>query len=579
MNQVALSTVKTSNPVAPLSVYNQELFSEISLDPSGHTLKSVINNNSNLKQALTIRETGFISIDVNKTMINLIQVSDLLRMAYAGSRGLPCSTPILGMQSDYQDLVKMSMVTTGAFFRASLNAVEFHNTAVMMLDEAMKPENEDSKKDLIAGAMEMLQECRSVATDMAKHCDKLITKCDELIKAASNSLQTANNDSNATQAEKKKIIDKIAEMKAKQAGLQAAQNEYKLAIEKYDKEQKRLDDKAEKAMWVEFGATILSGLTQAAGTITAGLVGQSGKTAPQPVTPQKDPSASEQPAAEVTPEEVLKNKEEKAKNQADITKNEQALKDTKKKLDDVNKEIESIKDKDSEKLKVAKGKKEFLEKDITNKNKDLENLYNTKKAIDDAAKSFSNSLNKVAERAGTKSDSFSARAEEAGERAYKFRQLKAEMAGELEKTVVNLASLNISNNDVEKTLASLEVVLAVLGKIKTSFSNTKVFWEGVQAHCNALSTAGKSIEKLVITIKVPSMQQKIMSDIENTTIGWMSLAYINYRAYNAMKEAGAKVDEAMSNIPGAEECTEIVNRLSQSILSQLKAEHATNSEK
>jgi len=578
---------KTNNstPDTALTIYNGDVTTMIYSDKSGKELIKTIGADTKLNLMLQKQETGFISVDVNKTMIDLIQVSDLLRLAFAGSKGLPCSTPILGMQSDYQDLVKMSMVTTGAFFRASLSAVEYHANAIMMFEEALKPENESSQKDLVNGAMEMLQMCSSVASEMGQHCDTLIEKCDTLIESARNSLLAANDDSTATEKEKKEIERKIAEMEAMQAQLKTKKDEYNLAVEKYDKEQKKLDDKAEKAMWVEFGATILSGITKAAGSVASAAIAvyggpkaQVAKIAGAAAEGVVVDNSKEKPNEVISSEEVtqtlLENEEDKAKNKAAIENNKKRLTKAEK---DLSKEKENVKKlenskPDAKELDVAKEKVKQFEANIEKNKEEAEKLEVVRKDIEEAGKALSDSLNKVAETAGKRSDSLSERAIAAGDKAYEFRKLKAEIAGELEKTVVTLASLNTNSSTIDKTLASLEVVLAVLGKVKTAFSNTKVFWEGVKAHCESLESGSKSAEMFKNTIKIPAMQNRLMLNVKGSTLSWMSLAHINYRAHAAMKEAGAKVDDAMMNIPGAEECNNIVNTLAPEILNQIRAE-------
>ncbi len=571
-----------------LTVYKAEVAMEISSDPSGSSLIKAINTDAELKRMLQKQEMGFVSVNVNETMTSLVQVSDLLRLAFAGSRGLPCSTPILGMQSDYQDLVKMSMVTTGAFLRAALGAVDFHANAIMMFEEAMKPENEASQQDLIDGAMEILQQCSTVAKDMAAQCDRLIKKCDDLIEQSKESLLAANNDSNAAAAEKKAIETKITEMEALQAELRTKKDEYVSAVEKYDKDQERLDNKAEKAMWVDLAATVTSGLMQASGSVasaavavyggpqaqiaktTGTLVNSSANSSSEASAPASEASAFSDEQAQ----SLLAQSEQKAKNQAAIQENTKQLEEAERKLAEEKAKVEAMKSSgdSAEKLDIAERRAALLENQIKGLKEESKNLADARKKIEEAGKALSESLSRVSDKAAKQAESFAAHAEAAGEKAYEFRKLKAQVAGELEKVVITLAATQVSKNTVEKTLASLEVVLAVLGQIKTAFSNTKVFWEGVQAHCESLSGGASTAETFKKTIKIPAMRTRLMLTVKGTALSWMALSYINYRAHNAMKLAGAEVDEAMSNIPGADECDAIVSKLSPKILSQIKAE-------
>ena len=192
--------------------------------------------------------------------------------------------------------------------------------------------------------------------------------------------------------------------------------------------------------------------------------------------------------------------------------------------------------------------------------------------LEAAGKVLSASLDKLGDKSAERESSFSTRADAAGEKAYEFRKLQAKATGELAKVVITLAATQVSKDTVKKTIASLEVVLAVLGRIKTAFSNTKMFWEGVQKHCLSLSSGASNAEGNLEFIDIPNFQDDLMLAVESTALGWMALAHINYRAYNAMQLAGASVDDAMNNIPGASECDTIVNQLAPEILSQITAE-------
>jgi len=574
-----------------LTVYKKDVVSLITSDPSGSELINAINKDKALKVMLQKQEMGFVSVNVNETMKNLIQVSDLLMLAFANSKGLPCSTLILGMQSDYQDLVKKSMVTTGAFFRTALNALDYHEQAILMFEEAMKPENKDEQTGLIDGAMEALAACSTVAGEMKDFCNGLIEDCNGLIKQSKDSLLAANNDSNAATAERKKIEDRIINLTAMQAELETKQCQYNLAIKKYDKDQEKLDKKAEKAMYLELAATITAGICQAAGSIGSAAVAvyggpqaQIAKTASTLVRSSTDDSPKKAGAkvveTAVTSDEiaqkVLEQVEKKSRNKASIEANKKQLKESKEELDKEKKKVERLKSSGdtSGKLNIAESKVKFLEAQIKELNDKSKNLEEAGKKIEEAGKALSNSMEKVSDKAAKQAESFSQRAQDAGDKAYEFRKLEAQVSGELKKVVITLAATKTSKNTIEKTLASLEVVLAVLGKIKTAFSNTKVFWEGVQAHCATLASGASKAESFKKTIKIKVRREKLMLTVKGTALSWMALAHINYRAHNAMKLAGAKVDEAMSNIPGADECEAIVDKLSPQILKQIKAEEA-----
>lgn len=70
---------------------------------------------------------------------------------------------------------------------------------------------------------------------------------------------------------------------------------------------------------------------------------------------------------------------------------------------------------------------------------------------------------------------------------------------------------------------------------------------------------------------VSPSRTRLMDTIKATSVSWMCFANVSYTAYQAMKEAGAKVDEAMSNIPGNDEAQALVDKLAPQILRDIKS--------
>ena len=73
----------------------------------------------------------FYTINVEDAMKKLSQVGQLLQLAYSGSKGFPCSKEVLTVLSNYQDLVKDSVITSSTFVEVVLKSLNFHKVALV----------------------------------------------------------------------------------------------------------------------------------------------------------------------------------------------------------------------------------------------------------------------------------------------------------------------------------------------------------------------------------------------------------------------------------------------------------------
>ena len=118
-----------------------------------------------INQIVEQNEQTYYTINVEKAMEELTQVGQLLQIAYASSKGFSCSTAVLKILSNYQHLVKDSVLITSTFVEVVLKALSFHKLAIIL-----------AEKDKLDKALTIFTEFGEFAQKMADECNKLVEK-------------------------------------------------------------------------------------------------------------------------------------------------------------------------------------------------------------------------------------------------------------------------------------------------------------------------------------------------------------------------------------------------------------------
>lgn len=143
----------------------------------------------------------------------------------------------------------------------------------------------------------------------------------------------------------------------------------------------------------------------------------------------------------------------------------------------------------------------------------------------------------------------------------------AELAASIEKLKHNTQN----NNDLLAAIDSLQISINALGKIKTVFENTRMFWEGVGKHCRALS----NIDVIQTFLEV-DMANEAKEEMHSSGLNWLSLGMINEQALQAITHVDRSVDRIMSNLPSKQEAFNLINNTAKSLLEQIEAESNRN---
>jgi hypothetical protein len=143
-----------------------------------------------------------------------------------------------------------------------------------------------------------------------------------------------------------------------------------------------------------------------------------------------------------------------------------------------------------------------------------------------------------------------------------------EVNAELASIGYRIRTLKKDDKDLTAAIASLELVITSLGKVKTTFEQTKQFWKGVQAQCESLANNSKfdvykDIEEL------EEFKDAFIQDLKQSGLSWLALGKINFTAKEAIREVDAKTDKIMSNLPTKIEALQIVQSQADAILNSL----------
>jgi hypothetical protein len=176
---------------------------------SGRDIDPVLNGNRQIKNAVQSHFPEFHVINIANAMRSLEQVSNLLQIAYIGSRGHPCSVGVLDVITSYQSLIKDCYVTTEDFVNQSISAMQCIQTA-----EELKGEGH------ISIALEMIAETGNMAGAMAEEAQTLVADCQVLcIKSKEVLLEAARGEVIYTEI-LEKTQDTERSLRADQASLE-----------------------------------------------------------------------------------------------------------------------------------------------------------------------------------------------------------------------------------------------------------------------------------------------------------------------------------------------------------------------
>jgi uncharacterized coiled-coil DUF342 family protein len=470
----------------------------------------------------------FQAIDVNATMKNLANVGNVIKLAYAGSKGFKCSEQTILILSEYQSLIHNSFSTMNAFVQSCLSALKYHKAAILLAEKEKFPQ-----------AIKIISKCAELAVKMAQESQKLVDEADKLINRSTEALQAAHSDENITRRQRDEIIRTMNEARVRQKELQTETEELHKQISEFKKE------KAENAGRIE---------TEREQAKQLALIG-----------------AITQPIIEFVkaarPGLSVQNAENSNGNSSNNSQAEY--------LDRLNSKLETLKKTHED---IENRKKELQASNEPNLSEQIQNLEKEKKKIEEKISQTESQIAKIHE-SNTQSNSSRnnvnaavdqlTRKEENITRLVsnlqeKQRKDNAELAG----LTVRLKSLRTERNDLDASIIALEITIKALGKVKTTFLQTKQFWIGVTEECKKLADIG-----VIETFCEAELQEQLLEELKKSALNWLSLGKINYTAATAIRSVTRNIDNTMSNLPSKREALELVQREADLILNSLQQEN------
>ena len=141
----------------------------------------------------------FYPINTELAIRKLIQLGDLLQLAYAGSRSYgACSVHVIKVVSVYQELVKKTVASCTRLTNVVLQALSFHKPALIY-----------AEKEKPGKAIAFLGKCVKPAGDMADECGRMMAEIEAMCSSVMGALRKLNDNFTGADEEKLMIVDRI----------------------------------------------------------------------------------------------------------------------------------------------------------------------------------------------------------------------------------------------------------------------------------------------------------------------------------------------------------------------------------
>ncbi|KAM9960332.1 hypothetical protein ACTFIW_009466 [Dictyostelium discoideum] len=496
----------------------------------------------------------YASISVNDAMKSLATVGDLLKVANAAAHGFPCSVPIIAILSDYQSLVNDTVNTCSTFVFNCIGAINQHALALRIA------------ADFPQKAMGLISKTAEKAKEMAEQSQKLVDFAKKLVDKSTEALTMATGDQKDTMAAEREVQKKQGELEAQAAKLQSEIADLKEQVAEFkelaEKAGKEAAEQRKIGMILQIVGAVTKPLAQLAGPIIsaatgAGAAGSAGKilgnlTGGGKTEGEKEPEKeTEKPTGDDATSEIKDKKKKLEKKEDEKTKE---LEEKKAELKKVEAEPDS---------EEKKQKKEKLEKEINE--------------IKDALKELGESLSNVATEIANEYKERAAKSEDK-EAAYmklksEYQDLQRKSNADLAQNVVQLKNLAVEKNYLEVSIKSLEITIKTMGRVRTIFENTRLFWLQVKGQCDSLSDISNIKDLAEIAELSVKYQTDFTNQIKSSGLNWLALAQINFVASNSITGVKKNFDEVMSNLPGKAEAEAIVKACCDEIEQALTEEN------
>ncbi len=458
-------------------------------------------------------------ISVAETMANLSQVGYLLKTAYAGTKGHKgCSDAVLKIMNPYQSLLKNSRVITGEFVDATLKALQMHKMAI-----------EWTEKGKTSTALGFLQKCAGLAKTMADVSGKLVEESSTLCKMSAEALIQVTISENISQEQRKSIQQSMSNFKTKQAKLEQATKDLIRDVKEEQEKEKEAAKEVRRAQnlstFVTIAGAVALPLLAAASPVTALTA-----TTVWAMKKKKDANTNNNP--DENAQNLLKNiSDEGGKLQKDLVKAKGDLAAKEEELKQKTDPQESA----AHKIEIARLKSNIdtIENSLKERRIDLQKVQETFKQREETA---IQKEGKIAER-----------------RAVLQKDLR-ESNADLAESVAKLRSLKEDDDTLNTAIISLEMTIKLLGRVKTVFENTRLFWMDVEKQC-------KNLSDVSLLEMIADEKEAFIEGTKDSGLRWLVLARDCKKARDAIQVVDKKFDGTMEDLPTSEEAKQLIQNV------------------
>ncbi|KAN0033773.1 hypothetical protein ACTFIV_000241 [Dictyostelium citrinum] len=484
----------------------------------------------------------YASISVSDAMKSLATVGDLLKVANAAAHGFPCSISIIAILSNYQSLVNDTVHTCSTFVFNCIAAINQHELALRIA------------ADFPQKAMALISKTAEKAKQMAEQSQKLVDFAKKLVDQSTNALVLATGDKNDAIESEREAIKKKGELEAQSAKLQSEIVDLKEQVAE-------LKELAEMASKEAAEQRKLGMILQVVGSVTKPLVELAG-----PLVMAASGAGISYGANKILQkfgngvDRVISSKNEDPKKK----KNDRPTDDATAEFKNKKNKLEKQEDEKTKELESKKAELKMVETepDSQEKKQKQEKLEKETNEIKDALKKLRESISNVVNEI---SNEYKARAAKSEDKEVEYMKLKSQYQdlqrksnAELAQNVVQLKNLTVEKNYLEVLIKSLEITIKTMGKVRTIFENTRLFWLQVKTQCDALSDISNIQDLAEISELGDWFQIDFLNQIKQSGLNWLALAQINFVASNTITGVKKNFDDIMSNLPNKSEAEAIV---------------------
>jgi hypothetical protein len=135
-----------------------------------------------------------------------------------------------------------------------------------------------------------------------------------------------------------------------------------------------------------------------------------------------------------------------------------------------------------------------------------------------------------------------------------------------EKTLSEEANLAVKRSYIGKAVKSLDICVQLMGQIKITFTNVRIFWESIASMCHSLSKYD--------TQRLDDMSLRGLAKyVERQMVQWVAIGHLNYLANKGIVAAKDKVDAGMNSLPTKSEADKILENDADDIAKMLQEEY------